>query len=177
MLRRAAAIRPGKSEGRITFISSLIGLASTHSPPPNASASASEMKLQVTASSSPRAAAVRRICRSTSESGRGWPGNARRALERGRGHPVLAGDTRDLLDQIGRAFDVTPPARDGHLIAVHREAEPLQDARLRRSGTSIPPSVLVRPVVKPDRTLFDRRFSRAHFRRRPRRRKCRGSGR
>src|SRR5437763_4478659 len=47
------------SEGRITFISSLIGLASFHSPPPKTSASASEMKLHVTASSSPRPAAVR----------------------------------------------------------------------------------------------------------------------
>ena len=66
MVRRAAAISPGSSDGRITFSSSLIGLASTHSEPPNACASASEMKLQVTASSSPRAAAVRRTRRSIS---------------------------------------------------------------------------------------------------------------
>ena len=52
--------------GRITFMSSLIGLASRQSPPPKAAASPSEMKLQVTASSSPRAAAVRRTLRSIS---------------------------------------------------------------------------------------------------------------
>ena len=50
----------------MTFISSLIGLARRHSDPPNAAASSSEMKLQLTASSNPRAAAVRRTRRSIS---------------------------------------------------------------------------------------------------------------
>ena len=53
----------------MTFKSSLIGLASVQSPPPKGAASASEMKLQVTASFNPRAAAVRRTRRSTSCSG------------------------------------------------------------------------------------------------------------
>ena len=43
----------------MTFKSSLIGLASRHVPPPKGAASRSEMKLHVTASSSPRAAAAR----------------------------------------------------------------------------------------------------------------------
>ena len=58
MLRRAAAIRPGSSDGLMIFMSSLIGLAIRQAPPPKAEASASEMKLQVTASLSPRAAAM-----------------------------------------------------------------------------------------------------------------------
>ena len=57
---------PGAARAASTFISSLIGFASRHGPPPNASASSSEMKLQVTASSRPRAAAVRRTLRSIS---------------------------------------------------------------------------------------------------------------
>ncbi len=77
-LRRAAASRPGRSEGRIAFISSLIGLARIQGEPPKASASFSETKLQVTASLRPRAAAVRLARRSTSCSavavGRATPG-------------------------------------------------------------------------------------------------------
>ena len=38
-LRAAAASRPGSSDGRITFSSSLIGLASVQAPPPNGAAS------------------------------------------------------------------------------------------------------------------------------------------
>ncbi len=53
----------------MTFMSSLIGLARRHSPEPKTTASASEMKLQVTASSSPLAAAVRRTLRSMSWEG------------------------------------------------------------------------------------------------------------
>ncbi len=49
----------------MTFISSLMGLASVHAPGPKISASSSEMKLHVTASSRPRAAAARRTLRST----------------------------------------------------------------------------------------------------------------
>ena len=53
----------------MTPSSSLIGLASVQAPPPNAAASRSEMKLQVTASSNPRAAAARRMRRSSFCSG------------------------------------------------------------------------------------------------------------
>ena len=49
----------------MAFSSSLIGLASVHVAPPNNAACSSGMKLQVTASSSPRAAAARRTLRSS----------------------------------------------------------------------------------------------------------------
>ncbi len=93
------------------------------------------MKLQVTASSSPRAAAVRRTSPLDQlRAGGGRLRDARRAIERGRRHLVVADDPRDLLDQVGGSFDVTPPRRDGDIGAVHLEPEALEDLALALLG-------------------------------------------
>ena len=103
------------------------------------------MKLQVTASSSPRAAAARRTRRSSScYARRGRPGDAGRALERSRGHLVVAPDPDDLLDQVGRAFDVAPPGRHRRPRLPLTSKPRLSRISLwRSSGTSMPPSALV----------------------------------
>ena len=49
------------------------------------------------------------------------------ARQRGGGHAVEAGDADDLLDNVGLAFDVGPPARHDRLAVLELEAEPRQD--------------------------------------------------
>ena len=88
----------------MSFISSLIGLASDmRRAAEQRRLRLRAMKLQVTASSSPRAAAARRTRRSISlRAGRGRPGDALGARQRRRGDLVVAVDPGDFLDQVGR---------------------------------------------------------------------------
>ena len=157
-MRRAAAIRPGSSDGRITLSSSLIGLATRHAGA-NGAACASEMKLHVTASSKPSAAAVRRSAPLDHlRAGRDRPGDAGVALERRRGQLVIAFDPQHFFDQVGGAVDVTPPARRAHAgAAVELEAEREQDRALPLVG-HVERAEAERPLrVEGDRRLFDRR--------------------
>ena len=136
-LRCAAASRPGSSEGRMTFSSSLIGLASVQAPPPNGAASASETKLHVTASFSPRAAAARRT--RALERLRRRRGRARRRPRRAAaatdGIASIPSIRIDLLDEIGRRLRrrAASSARSRVQRAVDREAEPLRGSPRCRS--------------------------------------------
>ena len=104
------------------------------------------MKLQVTASSSPRAAAVRRTLRSASWArvavGLATPGARSSGVD---GTCVVAGDPRDFLDQVGRALR-RHAATSGRSRHCRLSSKPRLSriSRWRCSGTSIPPSALVR---------------------------------
>ena len=49
------------------------------------------------------------------------------ARQRRRRHAIEAGDAHDLLDDVGLALDVGPPARHDRLAVLELEAEPLED--------------------------------------------------
>ena len=89
------------------------------------------MKLHVTASSSPRAAAVRRIRRSTScervAVGFAMPGARSSGVESRSSNPVIRtiSSTRSA-----RALDVPSPARRPHLGAIEGKAEALENIAL-----------------------------------------------
>ena len=95
--------------------SAAIGLASASrgAPPPKCSASSLLMKDQVTASTMPRAASARRASdtRFCARVSTGFSTVASLAREGRRGHAVEPFDARDLLDEIGLAFDVGAPGR------------------------------------------------------------------
>jgi hypothetical protein len=92
----------------MTFISSLIGLASTQAEPPKISASLGD-EAPGHRLVEPRAAAVRRTLRSTFCSGSRSAGDAGRARQRRRRHLVEAVDADDFLDDVGRAVHVATP--------------------------------------------------------------------
>ena len=120
MLRPAAASRPGSSDGRIAFISSLIGLARIQALPPNGSASASAMKLQVTASLRPRwrprrvGPGVRATARRSRSDGR----RRARADDRRRSRPCHSPSMRAISStmsaepSMSRRQDGTPTVQD-----------------------------------------------------------------
>ena len=94
-------------------------------------------------------------------------GDAADARHRRRRHLVEAGDAHDLLDEIGGAVDVGPPARrrhlDGRALALDGEAQRLQrGADLLLRAARCPPSFSTRP-----RSKVDDRLGRRAARRRP----------
>ena len=111
--------------------SAAIGLASASSglPPPNNSAAGLAMNDHVTASRRPSADSAR-----LADPGALLQRRQHRrrhafvqARQRRRRHAVEAGDADDLLDDVGLALDVGPPARHDRLAVVKLEAEPRKD--------------------------------------------------
>ena len=70
-----------------------------------------------------------------------------RALERRRGHLVVADDPRDFLDQVGRPFDVTPPGRNRHLVAARRSKPRLSRISRWRCLGDVDPAERLGPAV------------------------------
>ena len=107
--------------------------ASAGAPPPKALASFAETKDQVTASTRPCAASVRRAARARFCSGvddrRRHPFRAREGSGWNALHPC---DAQNFLDEIGLALNVRPPGRNGDARArlsgvLDGKAEPLQN--------------------------------------------------
>jgi len=116
MLRPAAAIRLGRSDGRISVSSDEIGLASFNSgwPPPKSLACASGMNDQVTASLKPREASARlaasmRFC-SVLRTGRAIGYWALHGSER---NIIEADNAADLFHQVRLATNVRAPGGNG----------------------------------------------------------------
>ena len=147
-LRCAAASRPGSSEGRMAFMSSLIGLASVHSRRRrrrNASASARAG----TTRSPPRSARARRrrgaagaraVCAGVAVG----PGDAVGARQGDAGDLVEPVDADDFLDDVGRRRRCRggqPGAVDLPVAPPTREAERCRGcARCSASAIATPPS-------------------------------------
>ena len=142
MFRCAADSNPGNSEGRMTFMSSEIGLARLHVPPPNASAAFCGRNDQLIASFKPRAAAARRTLRSSD-----WTGVAvGLATPSARGNGTDTTLSRPTIRTTSSTMSAGPSTSRRHVGTVTRQSslteKPSLSNILRCSSgaTSTPPS-------------------------------------
>ena len=143
MLRSAAENRPGSSDGRMTFNSSLIGLASVQAPPPIALACASDRKLQVSVSLSPRAAAARRARLSRRCSGVAVGLATPAARGSGTGATESIPSMRMISSTRSAGPSTSRRAGGGNTVQSPSTVKPsaVRIARWRSSATARPPSV------------------------------------
>ena len=107
-LRATAASKPGSNEGRITFISSLIGFSNIQKAPSKSDACWSEMKDHVIASFIPATAATRRNFRSKSWNRSVFGFATFLSGKRNTQYLVYSANPDNLLHQVSSTFDVMP---------------------------------------------------------------------